>query len=110
MRKRVMWQVISVSEVVVLVGAMPASAQNTNTFPATGNAGIGTLSPNSALHINAGTKDGLMVEVDSGAPWAFRIQNRAVSTDYSKAFSFYQDDGGGATVFNNGARVFVFSP
>jgi len=87
---------------------MPAWAQNT--FPSNGNVGIGTVSPSATFQVNAGTKDGVTIETDSSAPWPFRLQNRAVSTDFSRAFAIYQDNTGGASFFNNGGRVFVFAP
>jgi hypothetical protein len=109
MRRHVVWQAMSAGAILVLVGAMPARAQNTNSFPPTGNVGVGTVSPTSALHINAGARDGLMIETDSSAPWAFRIQNRTVGTNYSKAFSIFQDNDGGTSFFTNGSRAFLLS-
>jgi hypothetical protein len=110
MRRHVIWQAMAAGAVLLLVGTIPARAQNTNMFPLTGNVGVGTLSPTSTVHINSGTRDGLMIETDSSAPWAFRIQNRTVGTNYSKAFSIFQDNDGATSFFTNGSRAFILSP
>ncbi|MDD5456088.1 MAG: hypothetical protein PHV30_03555 [Candidatus Margulisbacteria bacterium] len=66
-----------------------------------GNVGIGTSNPTAKLHINAGANDGLRLETNDQNSWGLRIQNRTVSSDFSKSFSIIQDNNG-LTKFYNG--------
>ena len=86
---------------VTLLGSASAWAQS-NVFPPSGNVGVGTLTPGAGLHIKPATADGLLIEMPTGAAWGLRLQNRTVSTDFSKAFGLFQDNAGVMHFYNGG--------
>src|SRR2546422_4560390 len=56
--------VVVVTLTLVLVGVVPATAQNI--FPSTGNVGIGTQSPAAALHVKGNSLTGVAIDSPSG--------------------------------------------
>jgi len=76
-----------------------AVAQTTNTFPASGNVGIGTTSPANLLHItgNAGSADMLRLNTTDATDGRSTIL--FISAKGPQTWQFGQNPGGGAGIF-----------
>jgi len=90
---------------VSLAATTVAYAQNT--FPISGNVGVGTTSPGAKLDISAGSTNGLQITTANESPWGFLLKN----TSYSGgAFSIYQSNDGWIGMFANypsGSSLFM---